>query len=584
MNQATFFFDQHIRKLSQGLSLLTESLSSQKEPTARRLNDSEILVLKNQGCRAENWATVCISPAEKPQAKLENIHNTSFSGKIILNQADSIRIENSRLRDCFIGAHTHILDCSWLEKCWIEDECSIRNSSISSPESEHQFPFGIGSPVQLFNESYPTVYRLQPADTLEHILSSLDSQTEPDFPPLEQTQIKLWAWNYMGKQSQVFNAPDCRNIFLDSGCRIDGALQIHSCAIMSSILSEQNETNMICRPVLIGPGCIIRNSAVQPGCFVDSSARIFSSLLLETAHAENGATITNSIIGPGSQLGQGETTACLVGPLVAQHHQSLLIAADWRGGRGNIGYGANIGSNHSSRLPDQHIRIGEGCFLGLNCGISFPASLAPYSLVASGTLLRSQRIDLPFSLVLSDENGANRIIPAWGLQKNMFAILRNQHKMAGRWKALCHSYNWSPFRQSLRLHMQAAIEELSKQREKQKNAERIFLPETGCSTTYILTRDVDTAIAAYQQAIRWGELTEAHATPLSAEQQKERSQLAQDILEKIRSSRQRDFAQEQHVFPDKKSIAGSPEDAHLQTIKENLHTYLLVTPEADPST
>ena len=49
----------------------------------------------------------------------------------------------------------------------------------------------------------------------------------------------------------------------------------------------------------------------------------------------------------------------LVGPFVAFHHQALLIAAYWPEGKGNIAYGANVGSNHTGKAPDQEIRPGE---------------------------------------------------------------------------------------------------------------------------------------------------------------------------------------------------------------------------------
>ena len=59
-------------------------------------------------------------------------------------------------------------------------------------------------------------------------------------------------------------------------------------------------------------------------------------------------------------MGGGECLHCLVGPFVGFHHQSLLIATIWPLGRGNVGYGANVGSNHTSRQVRRgRERIGE---------------------------------------------------------------------------------------------------------------------------------------------------------------------------------------------------------------------------------
>ena len=79
------------------------------------------------------------------------------------------------------------------------------------------------------------------------------------------------------------------------------------------------------------------------------------------------------------------TTAFL---LAVGHALSLLLLAIWFEGKGNIGYGANIGSNHTGRLPDQESIPGEGVFFGLGCSIKYPCNFhnAPYSIIASGVV------------------------------------------------------------------------------------------------------------------------------------------------------------------------------------------------------
>ena len=79
------------------------------------------------------------------------------------------------------------------------------------------------------------------------------------------------------------------------------------------------------------------------------------------------------------------TTAFL---LAVRHSLPLLLLAIWFEGKGNIGYGANIGSNHTGRLPDQESIPGEGVFFGLGCSIKYPCNLrnAPYSIIASGVV------------------------------------------------------------------------------------------------------------------------------------------------------------------------------------------------------
>ena len=167
------------------------------------------------------------------------------------------------------------------------------------------------------------------------------------------------------------------------------------------------------------------------------------------------AKVTASIIGPNTGIAEGEVTACLVGPFVGFHHQALLIAAIWPEGKGNIAYGANVGSNHTSRAPDQEIFCGEGMFFGLGTNIKFPADFtqAPYSIIATGVNTSPQVVEFPFSLIHSPSQHFsdippfyNEIIPAWVLSDNIYVIRRNEGKYKKRNKAKRTTFELNVFR------------------------------------------------------------------------------------------------------------------------------------------
>ena len=107
-------------------------------------------------------------------------------------------------------------------------------------------------------------------------------------------------------------------------------------------------------------------------------------MLCEHSHVDRHGKLFDSLLGPNSGVSEGEVsivvsclpqlmctlpmhqvTSCLVGPFVGFHHQALLIACFWPSGKGNIGYGANVGSNHTLKAPDQELWPGEGLFFGL---------------------------------------------------------------------------------------------------------------------------------------------------------------------------------------------------------------------------
>ncbi|MFO8183911.1 MAG: DUF4954 family protein, partial [Candidatus Aegiribacteria sp.] len=234
------------------------------------------------------------------------------------------------------------------------------------------------------------------------------------------------------------NTPVVENSFVGPGALISNAAAVRNSTLLGDGEWAAGVTD----------GALVRNSILKWGALVDSLAVVESSMVGEASVVERHGKLTYSFLGPNSVLAEGEITASLAGPFTAAHHQSLLIAARWPEGRGNLGYGANVGSNHTSRLPDQEIRPGEGMFFGLACSVKFPAdfSRAPFSIIATGVTTLPQRVTFPFSLICEpfrDVPGLppayNQIIPGWVLSDNMFAVARNHRKFternrARRWK------------------------------------------------------------------------------------------------------------------------------------------------------
>src|SRR5207248_987124 len=197
---------------------------------------------------------------------------------------------------------------------------------------------------------------------------------------------------------------------------VDGATAV----VRSTLLSTADE------PAEVSTGALVSDSVLQWGSRATSMAVVERSVLAERGRAERRGQGRDSVIGPGTEVAAGEVISCVLGPLVGCHHQSLLISTLWPAGRGNVAYGANAGSNHTSRAPDQEFRAGEGLFLGLGVNVKFPCdfSRAPYTVVACAVDLPPQRVTFPFSLIAppaGDAPGApagfNRIVPAWALRE-----------------------------------------------------------------------------------------------------------------------------------------------------------------------
>jgi len=349
----------------------------------------------------------------------------------------------------------------------------------------------------------------------------------------------------------------------------------------STVLSTPDD------PTEIGPSSIVRRSILQEGVKVDSGALVFSSMLFEHSYATEHGKVQDSIVGPNSGVSLGEATASFMGPFVGFHHQSLLIANYWPGGRGNIGYGANVGSNHTSRMPDQECWPGEGMFFGLSSVIKYPANFrqAPYSIVAAGVTTLPQKMTCPFSLInepvayyLEVPPGFNNLIPAWGLTDNLYSLKRNEGKYKARNKAKRNTFDLELFRPEIIDYMKVAIRDLKKIAERKT----IYLPNDIPAIGKNMMTDENRlkAIEAYQffidltdyrnlrdEIIAGGDAKSVAARPLRGLSDQEITEklnkylaMVPELLTRTISSRARDYARGLSIIDDYDKTHGPVED------------------------
>ncbi|MFH0975974.1 MAG: DUF4954 family protein [Spirochaetota bacterium] len=412
----------------------------------RLLTAQEIKKLKAQGNRAGDWKNILVCS----KFKTENISDNYFAGKCVLGffSGREIKAEESAALPSGIYKST-IIDseigdgcCIWEAKCvsnYIVKAGSVvfyTGSLVCGGKSAfgngRDIPIGIetgGRGVLSFAEM--TIPIAQSVCTQRSNASLLGEYK--DFVS-RYTEACSAGFGIIESNCVIRNTAKIEDCYIGAAAVIDGATLVQNCTILSS--SEE--------PVEISHGAYVKNSCIQWGCCVTSMAIVDDSILTEHSHAERHAKVTQSIIGPNTGVAEGEVTASLVGPFVGFHHQAMLIAAIWPEGKGNVAYGANIGSNHTSKAPDQEIWCGEGTFFGLGVNIKFPADFtnAPYSIIATGVTTLPQRVEFPFSLINTpsqrfdcEQPAYNEILPTWALYENAYAVKRNEAKFKRRNKA-----------------------------------------------------------------------------------------------------------------------------------------------------
>lgn len=264
--------------------------------------------------------------------------------------------------------------------------------------------------------------------------------------------------NIIDSHSLVESGSAICSVYIGQHARITGSYLCNA-----SVLSESSNRSIVNSSSLI-------DAIIQWAVRCDTGASVEMSLMFEHTEVTNNAKMVNSIIAPNTAVSSGECNSCLVGPFIGFHHNSVLISALWYSGKGNIGYGANIGSNHTGRLPDQECFPGEGVFFGLGCSIKYPFNMcnSMYSIVATGVTCLPQRIEMPFSLINnplqsfpSVSPAYNEIFPGWVLSDNYYMIVRNEEKFANRNKSTRNTFETGVLRSDIVCAMMKAREYLS---------------------------------------------------------------------------------------------------------------------------
>lgn len=411
----------------------------------RHLSEDEISRLKVQGNRSADWNLILVTEGFRP----DWIADTTFLGACVLGAFDGrpvaadtslslpSGIYKSTLADSEISGNCLVSGSTVARYVVCEGAVVYRVGALVCSE---KCSFGNGRDIFVGIETGGREVQGFADMTIPVAQAIVTRRSDKQLQAGYRDFVKTYTAaatspvGIAGAHCIIRNTPRVADTFAGPGSFIDGAALVENCTIL-------------CTPeekAVVSHGAFVRNSCVQWGCEITSMAIVDDSVLIEHSRVERHGKVTQSIIGPNTGIAEGEVTACLIGPFVGFHHQALLIAAIWPEGKGNVAYGANVGSNHTSKAPDQEIWCGEGTFFGLGANVKFPADFtrAPYSIIATGVTTLPQRVEFPFSLINMPSarfDGVpasfNEIFPGWMLSDNIYAVKRNEGKFLKRNRA-----------------------------------------------------------------------------------------------------------------------------------------------------
>jgi NDP-sugar pyrophosphorylase family protein len=416
----------------------------------RLLKDNEQTILE-EDChvRCDDWSNVwlcCDSNkndddddyVEKVLKEHRILTSSFLVGRIVLVvDKDSIIRNNDRLEDVILDAKCHVCYNHDIRHSYIQGAVTHTHhlsydttTSTTNDDTSHTMTITVGAesgggrPITVHPES-------SMIDTTHQLYHPNSNDNYHHHHHHHHHPLTLKYNVILGK---VVNCPYVENVYVGKGAMIEGATHVKHAVLLSSSSSKDGKT-------YVGKGCHVDHVYMQWGVSIDHNCKVDRVMLMEASHVGPNSVVQHSLLGPDCAVSCGEIHASFLGPHVVSHHQSLLISVLWPAGRGNVGYGANVGSNHTGRLPDQECISSEGTFWGLSSVIVYPINIHTglYSLIAANTKLSpSFVLHHPFSLVMTDNNTSTTIIPGWVYWNSPYTLVRNEFKYQTRTKAQRH--------------------------------------------------------------------------------------------------------------------------------------------------
>ena len=362
----------------------------------RNLTNTEIAILEQQGCTAEDWMQILV--ADDFQAN--RISRVNFFGHIVIGSLlGMVTVEEGFQRPCGIYNAT-LKDVSIGDGCFIEnvggyiadysisDHCYIANIGIMTTQGIPAF--GNGTVVSVLNEGGDGNVVIYDRLTAQIAWLMLHDESVRQMALREIASRPQMDKGEVGEGCRIVGVKEIQNALIQSYCEIQGASRLSNVTLLSSDDA----------PTYIGTDTIIENTVVALGATVTDGAKVDNCFVGESVHIGKGFSAEASLFFANSYMDNGESCAAFCGPFSCSHHKSTLLI----GGQFsfyNAGSGTNQ-SNHAYKMGPIHWGILErGAKTASGCHILWPAHIGVFSMVM-GKVAEHPRIqNLPFSYVIS---------------------------------------------------------------------------------------------------------------------------------------------------------------------------------------
>ena len=384
----------------------------------RNLSRTEIEALEKNGCRCDDWSRVYVSEGFIP----DRYRNVTFSGNVRLGTAltttvipgtdipAATGIYDARIHDCTIGNEVLIERLGQgISHCDIADNAIIANTSLLSTGCKPGTPcrFGEGTAGNVLDETGSRCVRIfrELSAQAACIISTCDENLRHRLNLMVERHAEKSADTRMaiGPGAMITDCGEITGVRIGAKSRLKGVARLSNGTIDSS-----NEA-----PTEVGPGVIASDFIIAEGATVTNATQLTRCYVGQAAILRN-FTAHDSLIFANCCLCNGEAASILAGPYTVSDHKSTLLI----GGMFTM-FNAGSGTNQSNHLyklgPIHHGSMGRGSKCASDSYIMWPAKIGDFTMVSGRHYGHPDTTAFPFSYLVTDSDGASRLIPGVAL-------------------------------------------------------------------------------------------------------------------------------------------------------------------------
>jgi Domain of unknown function (DUF4954) len=411
----------------------------------RNLTNPERKTLERNRNSSDNWDKVFVSDS----FNADLVKNCKFYGLIRIGKLEPyfaefnnlrmpVGLYNSTIISCDFGDNVVVDNVNFMSHYITGNEVIIVNVNELATTDHSKFGNGVlkdGEPesiriwMEICNEnggrSVLPFNGMLAGDAWLWAKYRDDAKLQQQFKEFTDKQFDTQRGYYgkIGDRTVIKNTRIIKDVWIGSDAYIKGANKLKNLTINSSAEAKSQ----------IGEGCELVNGIIGYGCRIFYGVKAVRFIMASNSQLKYGARLINSYLGDNSTISCCEVLNSLIFPAHEQHHNNSFLCAAVLMGQSNMAAGATIGSNHNSRSADGEIAAGRGFWPGLCVSLKHNSKFASFTLIAKGDFPAELNIPIPFALVSNDvSNDQLKVMPAYWLMYNMYALARNEAKYASR--------------------------------------------------------------------------------------------------------------------------------------------------------